>query len=230
MPVGKVHDHDSDVVAAVLLQAHADDVRRHVAQVCAGVAPELVAHVGGHLHARHHVPDAVAAQDGDGARGQAGDLVDVRDARDLLNRRMLVGVRLVLKIAEASAHSKVAIQARRVLLRDLAACSFDPRLLRGMVRLVVHALRDHRPDAFWCALSPLDRGRVAAQGVEVRGAPDGQRNSAALLLRRTPHDEAAGVSAVAKFQIVGAVALLGHERAHDRGAGVLLWLLSDVLF
>mmetsp|Transcript_71084 Transcript_71084/g.211925 ORF Transcript_71084/g.211925 Transcript_71084/m.211925 type:complete len:278 (-) Transcript_71084:205-1038(-) len=221
-------DHDGHVVAAVLSQAVADDLRRNVAEVDMGVGPKLVAHECGDLGAGHDIPDAVAAQDDDGARSQARNLVDVRDARNLLVWWLLVGVRLVLKIAETSAHSEVAVQTRGVLLGDLAASSFDTGPLCRVVWLVIHALCYQRPLAIWGGIAPGNCIWIRTEGLQVSWYPDSGRSRLVLLFRRAPHHKAARVATVEKLHVVGAVTLLGHQGAHYRRSRILLWILPKV--
>mmetsp|Transcript_74071 Transcript_74071/g.191076 ORF Transcript_74071/g.191076 Transcript_74071/m.191076 type:complete len:437 (+) Transcript_74071:35-1345(+) len=218
--VDQLDDHHGDVVAAVQLEAHPDQLRADLPQVCVGIALQPVPDKNRHAVALHDVPEAVAGQDADAPGLQPGHLVDVGDAGDLLITGFAVRIALVLEVAQPSAHREVAVEARRLFVGDEAAGGLDPRLLRGEVGLVVDALRDQGEPQHG------RRGSPAAGEVWRHANREGFRLR--LLLLRVPDDEAARVAAVDELQAVRAVVLLRYQSADNRAAGVLLRIVGHV--
>mmetsp|Transcript_70252 Transcript_70252/g.206035 ORF Transcript_70252/g.206035 Transcript_70252/m.206035 type:complete len:206 (+) Transcript_70252:284-901(+) len=177
--VDHVDDHARDVVAAVQLQAHPDQLRADLGEVHAGIALQPIPDKTCHPLPLHDVPEAVAGQDAEAPGPQPGHLVDVRNAGHLLVPGLPVRVALVLEVPEAPAHRQVPVEARGLLVRDEAAGCLDAGLLRREVRLVVDGLGDQRPG--------LGRGGAAPAACEMRGHPHGERLLARLLLGRVPH-------------------------------------------
>mmetsp|Transcript_106136 Transcript_106136/g.305161 ORF Transcript_106136/g.305161 Transcript_106136/m.305161 type:complete len:288 (+) Transcript_106136:244-1107(+) len=203
----ELHHHCCHIVATRLVQRSFHNLRGQLSEISLCILHKPVAHEPADLVAGHHIPDAVATKDAQCPCLKSRDFVDVGHARHLLFHDGLVCVALVLKIAKAAAHSKIAVQAGWVVRGNIPAGTLNPALFGWVAWLVVDGLLDQRP----LAGTRQEFGFHVLAGLQklrqVLRYPGGHGLRGVLRLGDRAHHDRPRIAAINELQAVGAVSL-----------------------